>query len=94
MYSESTVESELGYLTVAQLARRLQVSESTIYGWVDRDYIPFLIAGDLVRFDPIAIHNWMLDEADRKREKKRRLRTIRDKVAPAPGGCNRKGATG
>ena len=47
MYSESTVEREPGYLTVAQLARRLQVSESTIYGWVDRDYIPFLIAGDL-----------------------------------------------
>lgn len=94
MYSESTVESKRGYLTVAQLARRLQVSESTIYGWVDRDYIPFLIAGDLVRFDPIAIHNWMLDEADRKREKKRGLRAIRDKVAPAPGGCNQKGATG
>ena len=94
MYSESTVESGPGYLTVAQLAQRLQVSESTIYGWVDRDYIPFLIAGDLVRFDPIAIHNWMLDEADRKREKKRGLRAIRGKVAPAPGGCNRKGAIG
>ena len=94
MYSESTGESEPGYLTVAQLARRLQVSESTIYGWVDRDYIPFLIAGDLVRFDPIAIHNWMLDEADRKREKKRGLRAIRGKVSPAPGGCNRKGAIG
>ena len=94
MYSESPVESESGYLTVAQLARRLQVSESTIYGWVERDYLPFLIAGDLVRFDPIAIHNWMLDEADRKREKKRGLRAIRGKVAPAPGGCNRKGAIG
>ena len=94
MYSESTGESEPGYLTVAQLARRLQVSESTIYGWVERDYIPFLIAGDLVRFDPIAIHNWMLDEANRKREKKRGLRAIRGKVTPAPGGCNRKGAIG
>jgi len=94
MSSESTVEREPGYLTVAQLARRLQVSESTIYGCVDRDYILFLIAGDLVRFDPIAIHNWMLDEADRKREKKRGLRAIRGKVAPAPGGCNRKGAIG
>ena len=94
MYSESTVEREPGYLTVAQLARRLQVSESTIYGWVDRDYIPFLIAGDLVRFDPIAIHNWMLDEADRKREKKRGLRAIRGTVTPAPGGCNRKGPIG
>jgi len=90
MSSESTAKSEPSYLTVAQLAHRLQVSESTIYGWVDRDYIPFLIAGDLVRF----IHNWMLEEADRKREKKRGLRAIRGKVAPAPGGCNRKGAIG
>jgi len=94
MCSESTAKNESSYLTVAQLAHRLQVSESTIYAWVDRDYIPFLIAGDLVRFDPIAIHNWMLDEADRKREKKRGLRAIRGKVAPAPGGCNRKGAIG
>jgi excisionase family DNA binding protein len=94
MRSESTTENEPGYLTVVQLAHRLQVSESTIYGWVDRDYIPFLIAGDLVRFDPIAIHNWMLEEADRKREKKRGLRAIRAKVTPAPGGCNRKGAIG
>ena len=94
MYSESTVEREPGYLTIAQLAQCLQVSESTIYGWVDRDYIPFLMAGDLVRFDPYAIHNWMLAEADRKREKKRGLRAIRGKVAPAPGGCNRKGAIG
>ena len=94
MNSESAAENQPNYLTVAQLAQRLQVSESTIYGWVDRDYIPFLMAGDLVRFDPTAIHNWMSAEADRKREKKRGLRAVRGKVAPAPGGCNRKGATG
>ena len=94
MCPESTAECEPSYLTVAQLAHRLQVSESTIYGWVDRDYIPFLMAGDLVRFDPSAIHDWMLAEADRKREKKRGLRAIGGKVAPAPGGCNRKGAIG
>ena len=82
MSSESTANSEPSYLTVAQLAQRLQVSESTIYGWVDRDYIPFLMAGDLVRFDPNAIHKWMLAEADRKREKKRGLRAIRGKLAP------------
>ena len=40
MSSESTANSELSYLTVVQLAQRLQVSESTIYGWIDRDYIP------------------------------------------------------
>jgi len=94
MCSESTAEKESSYLTVAQLAHRLQVSESTIYAWVDRDYIPFLIAGDLLRFDPTAIHEWMLAEADRKREKKRGLRAIRGRVSPAPGGCNRKGAIG
>ena len=94
MCSESSAESEPSYLTVAQLAHRLQVSVSTIYGWVDRDYIPFLMAGDLVRFDPTAIHNWMLAEADRKREKKRGLMPVHAKVARAPGGCNRKGATG
>lgn len=94
MCSESAAESEAIYLTVTQLAQRLQVSESTIYGWVDRDYIPFLMAGDLVRFDPRAIHEWMLAEADRKREKKRGLRAVRAKVTPAPGGCNRKGAIG
>ncbi|MCA1576253.1 MAG: helix-turn-helix domain-containing protein [Acidobacteria bacterium] len=91
MCSES---NEPSYLTVAQLAQRLQVSESTIYGWVDRDYIPFLMAGDLVRFDPAAIHKWMLAEADRKREKKHWLREVRGKVTLAPGGCNRKGAIG
>ena len=94
MCSESTAESEAAYLTVTQLAQRLQVSESTIYAWVDRDYIPFLMAGDLVRFNPTAIHEWMMAEADRKGEKKRGLRELRGKVAPAPGGCNRKGAIG
>jgi len=94
MSFESTANSEPTYLTVGQLAQRLQVSESTIYGWVDRDYIPFLMAGDLVRFDPTAIHKWMLAEADRKREKKRGPGELRGKVAPAPGGCNRKGAIG
>lgn len=71
MHPESTVKSQPRYLTVAQLADHLQVRESTIYGWVDRDFIPFLMAGDLLRFDPIAIDEWMAAEANRKREKKR-----------------------
>jgi len=52
------------------------------------------MAGDLVRFDLAAIHNWMSAEADRKRKKKRGLSMMRGRVAPAPGGCNQKGATG
>ncbi len=57
------------YLTVAQLASRLQVSESAIYGWVGRDRIPFRMAGDLLRFDPQEIDEWMIAEANRKRAK-------------------------
>ena len=67
MRPESTIKSRSTYLTVAQLADRLQVRESTIYGWVDRDFIPFLMAGDLLRFDPIAIDAWMAAEANRKK---------------------------
>ena len=73
MQAESIIKGEPRYLTVAQLADRLQVRESTIYGWVDRDFIPFLMAGDLLRFDPIAIDAWMAAVANRKREKKRML---------------------
>ena len=73
MQTQTTIKGETRYLTVGQLAKRLQISESTIYGWVDRDYIPFLMAGDLLRFDPIAIDTWMTAGADRKREKKRTL---------------------
>ncbi len=73
MQTQTTIKGESRYLTVAQLAKRLQISESTIYGWVDRDYIPFLMAGDLLRFDPVAIDTWMSAEADRKRERKRTL---------------------
>jgi hypothetical protein len=52
MQTETISKGETRYLTVAQLAKRLQISESTIYGWVDRDYIPFLmreICSDSIR---------------------------------------------
>ena len=65
------------YLTVAQLAQLLQVSASTIYGWVDRDMVPFLVAGDLLRFDPTAIDDWMRKRANQKRENKRSARFVR-----------------
>ena len=73
MQNETTIIGPSQYLTVAQLAKRLQISESTIYGWVERNYIPFLMAGDLLRFDPNVINSWMLEEANRKREKKCQL---------------------
>jgi excisionase family DNA binding protein len=71
MQSEIAIEDAPRYLTVAQLAARLQVSTSTIYGWVDRDVVPFLMAGDLLRFDPAAIDSWMATRAARKRDQKR-----------------------
>lgn len=73
MQPETISKGENRFLTVTQLAERLQISESTIYGWVDRDSIPFLMAGDLLRFEPSAIEAWMVAGADRKREKKRAL---------------------
>lgn len=57
------------YLTVTQLAARLQVSASAIYSWVERDRIPFRMAGDLLRFDPKEIDDWMTAEANRRRAK-------------------------
>lgn len=73
MQPETISKGENRFLTVTQLAERLQISESTIYGWVDRDSIPFLMAGDLLRFEPSAIEASMVAGADRKREKKRAL---------------------
>ena len=73
MQSQTTSTSPNQYLTVAQLAKRLQISQSTIYGWVERNYIPYLMAGDLLRFDPNVINSSMLEEANRKREKKHQL---------------------
>ena len=73
MQNQTTITSPNQYLTVAQLGKHLQISESTIYEWVERDYILYLMAGDLLRFDPNVINSWMLDEANRKREKKRQL---------------------
>lgn len=73
MQPETISKGENKFLTVTQLAERLQISESTIYGWVDRDSIPFLMAGDLLRFDSSAIDVWMVASADRKRERKRNL---------------------
>jgi len=73
METQTISKGESRYLTVSQLAQLLQISVSTIYGWVDHDHIPFLMAGDLIRFDPIAVDAWMTAAADRKREKKRKL---------------------
>jgi excisionase family DNA binding protein len=73
MQNEAVSKGESKYLTVTQLAQLLQISESTIYGWVNSDYIPFLMAGDLIRFDRIAVNTWMTAAADRKRERKRKL---------------------
>ena len=75
MQNQTTTGSPNEYLTVAQLAKRLQISASTIYSWVERNYIPYLMAGDLLRFDPNVINSWMSDQADRNREKKRQLQT-------------------
>lgn len=45
-------------LTVASLADRLDVSESTIRRWVKLDRIPYLTVGELIRFDPVEVAEW------------------------------------
>lgn len=52
---KTTITRPSEYLTVAQLAKRLQISER----WLERDYIPYLMAGYLLRFDPTVINSWM-----------------------------------
>src|SRR5688572_5888694 len=50
-------------MSVDEVADRLQVSRSTIYGWIATKKIPFLrVGGRIVRFDPDVLASW-LDEA-------------------------------
>jgi excisionase family DNA binding protein len=52
----STVER---LLTVADLCKALQVSQSTVYRWVQSDFIPHLKIGGAVRFDERAVRKWL-----------------------------------
>ena len=46
-------------LNVADLAKLLCVSEATVQRWVRRRQIPSIRIGDVIRFDPAYLADWM-----------------------------------
>lgn len=46
-------------LTVDDLSNALQVSRSTVYRWVQSDFVPHLKIGGTVRFDEKAVRRWL-----------------------------------
>lgn len=46
-------------LTVDELCRKLSVGKSTIYRWVQCDFVPYYKIGGLVRFDEEAVRRWL-----------------------------------
>jgi len=46
-------------LTVADLSDVLQVSRSTVYRWVQSDFIPHLKIGGVVRFEKKTVRKWL-----------------------------------
>lgn len=46
-------------LTIDDLARVANVSRNTVRSWVREGRVPYLKAGQLVRFDPVEIRAWL-----------------------------------
>lgn len=49
----------LGMLTIGDLSFLIQVPEKTIRDWVYKRQIPFKKVGNLIRFVPTEIHQWI-----------------------------------
>lgn len=45
-------------LSVAALAKRLHVADSTVRRWVKDGSIPYLTVGERIRFDPAEVAEW------------------------------------
>ena len=58
-------------LDINELAKKMHVKVSTVYGWVHEDYIPHIKLGRLVRFSEKKIEEWI-----RNKEHKGRLQRI------------------
>lgn len=50
-------DSEL--MTYEEAARRLHVAEITLRKWVSQRRVPYVKLGRTVRFDPIALEQWI-----------------------------------
>jgi excisionase family DNA binding protein len=53
-------------MTVTEVAQLLQVSEQTLYRYAQRGLIPVLRFGDVVRFDPTQIADWLSAQQQQK----------------------------
>lgn len=53
-------------LTIDDVAAYVNVSTNTVRSWVKAGKLPYLKAGQLLRFDPDELHSWL-----RSREKSR-----------------------
>jgi excisionase family DNA binding protein len=45
--------------TVAELSGATKIAKSTIYGWVQQEYIPHIKVGSCIRFIPTAVLAWL-----------------------------------
>jgi len=46
-------------ISVKKLSKMLDIPQSTIYEWVQIDFIPHYKVGRLIRFDPEEIKKWL-----------------------------------
>jgi excisionase family DNA binding protein len=54
-------------LDVSQLSEMLNVKKKTIYDWVHKNKIPYLKLGNLVRFNPNDIDQWLKSKKHKKK---------------------------
>jgi excisionase family DNA binding protein len=45
--------------TVAELSGRTKIAKSTIYEWVQQEYIPHIKVGGCIRFRPSEVMTWL-----------------------------------
>jgi excisionase family DNA binding protein len=54
-------------LTIEDLSEKLKVSKSTVYRWVQYDFIPHIKLGGSVRFDEKSVWKWLRDREQKGR---------------------------
>jgi excisionase family DNA binding protein len=53
-------------MTVVEVAKLLQISEQTVYRYAQRGLIPALHFGDIVRFEPTQVADWLTTKQQAK----------------------------
>ena len=47
-------------LTIDELSDKLQIGKSTIYRWVQCDFVPYFKIGGVLRFEETAVRRWLM----------------------------------